>query len=354
MQVKKVVINNFRNIDHKELVCDASTTIMCAKNMSGKTNTLNAIHWAFTGSNLEGSVDNRANLPINKTDVNEISVRVETDTFSFERKAIMEDGTPTVHLFVDDVECGTVKKGDALIVQKLGLTDIVLSSPKDFNIVKFLLNPLYFDTLAPKTLRKFLYQFAQINFDEICEKQVKAVKELLSSYTNKDPYFLAETLDKDKKAIKKTIDGCKTAKTLFPSISEDADKAIKEQTALLTKVDVNIALVDKYALSVSKSVNEFYKTAMGVAICLLEKGVGEDVYKDVCYPVLPTSNLPFHLGSYAEKTYIGVLFINEFCLRFNVRPLTLLIDNMESLDNNTTKFLNNLGVNYIGAFVKGE
>ena len=350
--LQRVIIRNFRNVTDKEIILLGSNIISGA-NMSGKTNTLNAIHWAFTGVTLEGSSDNRANFPIDDpTSVSVTQVHLDFGSFTFERRCEMVDGTPTMSILVDGFPAKTIKNGEAQLHAKLGLTDIILTQPKDFNIVRFLLDPLYFDTISPSALRKFLYMLSDTDFKELATHQIASVQRLLNEREIYDPYKLGDALAKDKKACKKVIDGCKVARDLFPSITDEANAKEKEQTKLLKSIEADEALAEKYALSVSKHINKYYEKAMGIKVCLLEKGVGEGVFKDVCYPILPKSNLPFHLGSQAEKTYVGMKFINEVCLTWNIKPLPILLDNMESLDEHTQTFVNDLGVQYIGALVK--
>lgn len=348
--LQRVIIRNFRNVADKEIILLGSNIISGA-NMSGKTNTLNAIHWAFTGVTLEGSSDNRANFPID--DPSAITqVKLDFGSFIFERRCEMVDGTPSMSILVDGDQTKTIKNGEAILHAKLGLTDIILTQPKDFNIVRFLLDPLYFDTISPSALRKFLYMLSDTDFKELATHQIASVQRLLNEREIYDPYKLGDALAKDKKACKKVIDGCKVARDLFPSITDEANAKENEQTKLLKSIEADEALAEKYALSVSKHINKYYEKAMGIKVCLLEKGVGEGVFKDVCYPILPKSNLPFHLGSQAEKTYVGMKFINEVCLTWNIKPLPILLDNMESLDEHTQTFVNDLGVQYIGALVK--
>lgn len=349
MKLNEVKINNFRNIWNKEVTL-CSFHIFEGKNMSGKTNSLNAIHWALTGVDMEGSADSRSIIPFGSNDT--VSVELVFDTFSMKRVCEVVDGTPTTSIYVNGEKAKTLKAGETMVHAKLGLTDLILTTPKDFNIVRFLLDPLYFDTISPSALRKFLYMLSYTDFNEVAEKQSKAVCEMLKKRDIVDPYKLLDVIAKDKKACKKTIDGCKTARSLFPSIADEATSKEKEELKNLTKLESEEALAEKYALAVSKVLNKYYEKAMGIKVCLLEKGVGDDVWKDVCYPILPRTGLPFHLGSQAEKVYVGMKFINEVCKTWNIKPLPILLDNMESLDENTTRFVNDLGVQYIGAFVK--
>lgn len=349
--LKTVSIRNFRNVSSKDIVLSAAATVIAGHNMTGKTNTLNAIHWAFTGTCLDGSNDNRANFNFND-ETKAMSVKLEFDSFTFERRCVLTAEGPQVSVLFNGEECKTIKTGEALLHKELGLTDIILTQPKEFNIVRFLLDPLYFDTVSPSALRKFFYQLSNTDFRSIAEQQSNAVSEMLKKRDQNDPYKLADAVSKDKKAAKKVLDGCKVAKDLFPSVTKEAEAKEKEYNKKLTLLEAEAGLVDRYALAVSKRVNKFYEKAMGIQICMLEKGVGDDVFKDVCYPILPNSKLPFSLGSQAERTFVGMKFINEVCLTWNIKPLVILLDNMESLDAETRKFVNSLGVQYIGAVVE--
>lgn len=351
-QLQRFSISNFRNVKNATLGVGANNVVISGPNMMGKTNTLSAIHWAFTGKAIDGSNNNRENMTIVSPEVAQpaISVKLEFDDFTFERRCELVDGKPTVKIYVDDNET-TIKNGEAKLYAKLGLSDIVLNQKGTFDIVRFLLNPLYFDSLAPKDLRRFFYDLAELDFDEIARKQSMAVFNVVNGQDKKDPYELAAAVAKEKKAEKVKIDACKAARTYFPSIKEEADQLEKETTKKLKEIESKEALIDKFAVAVSKRANAFFKKAMGITVCLLEEGVGDDVFKDVCYPILPFSKLPFAQGSYAERTYVGVKFIQEVCLKFNIKPLPILVDNMESLDHKTRAALDELNVQYIGAEV---
>lgn len=350
--LSRVIIHNFRNVSFRDITLLSSfgSNVVSGPNMSGKTNTLNAIHWALTGMDMEGNNDNRLNFPI--TGESKISVLLDFTDFTFERVCEMVDGTPTVSVYINDEMSATIKIGEANLYNKLGLSDLILQQPKGFSIVRFLLNPLYFETISPSALRKFLYKLSNTDLDEIAEKQTKPVLELLKKRDIVDPYKLGDDVAKEKKAAESKLKTCKDASAMFPQYKDEIDKKAKELAKEISKLESEEALAEKYALSVSKRINKYYENAMGIKICILEKGVGDDVYKDVCYPILPKSNLPFVLGSQAEKTYVGLKFINEVCLTWNIKPLVVLLDNMESLDESTTKYVNNLGIQYMGALVR--
>ena len=352
-QLQRFSISNFRNVKNATFGVGANNVVISGPNMMGKTNTLSAIHWAFTGKAIDGSADNRENMTIaSKAEVQPaISVKLEFDDFTFERRCELVDGKPTVTILFDGEETKTIKNGEARLYAKLGLSDIVLNQKGTFDIVRFLLNPLYFDSLAPKDLRRFFYDLAELDFTAIANQQSMAVFNVVNGQDKKDPYELAAAVAKEKKAEKAKLEACKAARTYFQSIKEEAEQLEKETTKKLKEIESKEALIDKFAVAVSKRANAFFKKAMGITVCLLEEGVGDDVFKDVCYPILPFSKLPFAQGSYAERTYVGVKFIQEVCLRFNIKPLPILVDNMESLDHKTRAALDELNVQYIGAEV---
>lgn len=351
-RLERISIRNFRNVQSRDLLVMGQSCVVDGPNMSGKTNTLNAIHWAFTGKTLDGSNDNRENLAIvgKGEAIPPISVKLEFRDFVFERTCEVVDGTPTVTVLVNG-EKVTTKKGEAQLHSKLGLSDIILNTKGSFDILRFLLNPLYFETLAPKDLRRFFYGLAELDFNAIANQQSMAVFNVVNGSEKKDPYELLAEIAKQKKTIKDKISTCKSARALFPSIEKESQDLEKEETKKLKAKESDEALANKYALAVSKRANAYFKKAMGITVCLLEEGAGDDVYIDVCYPILPKSGLPFAQGSYAEQTYVGVKFIQEVCLKFNIKPLPILIDNMESLDADMRKLLDNLNAPYIGAIV---
>ena len=351
-QLKEVLIHNFRNVESSHLVFNGNNIIVAGKNMIGKTNTLNAIHWAFTGVTMDGSADNRVNFreSENKT-AEEFSVTLTFDTFDFTRVCKMEDGKPTVTIYIGTEKAASIKKGEATIHYNLGLTDMILKEGK-IDIVRFLLNPLYFDTVPAKDLRKFFYSLSNISFSSMMEDEPKMVLKVIEKYNKTDPYELADKIGSEKKAVKADIATCKAAAKLFPNIKADAEKLQAKKEKELKTIEGHESLCERYALDMSRVINEYYSLAMGIQVCLLEKGAGDDVFKDVCYPLLPKDGRPFALGSYAERSLVGMMFINEVCKKWKINPLPILLDNMESLDDTTTHYVESLGVQYIGALVK--
>lgn len=358
MKINAININNFRNVSRLYVTMHGGYHVIYGPNMSGKTNTLNAIHWAITGKDMEGHNDDRANIPTVPDWTREMSVEIEFDSFKLKRVLDITKDKPSQLIYINNAKADTLRQGQAIIYNKLGLTDIILTQPKGFEIVSFLLNPLYFKTVAPSTLRKFFYKMADIDIDALYAKQKKTVAAAIDKYKidDVDPYILLDSVAKSKKDFKKVLDSIKVIKPLLTNPVE-LDEIEKKTTSDLAIVESDETLIGLYAQNVSGLVEKFYSKQMDIHICLREEGATEGVVKDVCYPILPESGLPFDRGSYAERTFVGVRFIATFLQLFNLLPLPILIDNMESLDSHTTKLLNELAtkndIQYIGAFVEG-
>ena len=359
MKINAIRINNFRNVPHLDVTFDKGYHVIYGPNMSGKTNTLNAIHWAITGKDMEGHNDDRVNIPttLDPTISNDISVEIEFDSFKLKRVLGITNGKPSQLIYINNAKAETLKQGQAIIYNKLNLTDIILTQPKGFEIASFLMNPLYFKTVPPSTLRKFFYRMAGVDLNDVYSKQRKTVAAAIDKYKldDADPYILLDSLAKPKKDCKKVLDAIKVIKPMLKNPDElsEIEKAANTEAAV---IDSDETLLGIYAQNVAALVEKFYSRQMDIHICLREEGATEGVVKDVCYPILPNSNLPFDRGSYAERTFVGVRFIATFVDLFNISPLPILIDNMESLDSNTTKLLNELAakrdIQYIGAFVE--
>lgn len=348
MKVKSIKINSFRNIENCEITPEKNAFIISGHNGTGKTNRLNAIHWCLTGSDMEGSNDDRANIPTSKlkTEGVVLDVTIKFDTFMVQRVSELDaNNNLTQKLIINDDPFTTLKKSEAVLNQKLGLLDCILKQPKGFDIKKFLINPLYIETLAPSTFRKFICQYAEVDMPAIALKN-KSRAELTTKYGSADPLVIADKVAKEKKTLKAEKESLeKVKKFLNDNYPETAPKFILDDiTAKLTENAQHSALIttdevvlEKYARAVSDKVEDYFNKRLGIKICLLEKGVGEDVFKDVCYPLLPDSKLPFAQGSTAEKLMVAWSFVKDFANKNGITIPLILIDEAENMDEKTTQ-----------------
>lgn len=324
--LKTVTIQNFKSLVNKTLICDKNKTIIEGANKTGKTTVLDAIYWAVTGHTLDESTNNIALIPLGTK--REITTRVslEFDNFTLVRGLYRERTGISTFVEIDGEIIPTLKKAEAIINAKLGLTDISIISPKGFDIKAFLMNPLYFESVAPGTMRKFYYKMANIDLAEIYKTQNDPIKEAMARVKadELDPYILLDTIANEQKENKKKIDALNLVMSLIPP-TKKMESLVKSLMKKNTLLEADAALIKNYALDVNLYLNNTYNK-YGLAIRLTEYNITTNVAKEVCYPTL-ANNLPYSLGSYAEK----------------------------SLDEKSTKFLNNYiegySLQYIGAKV---
>lgn len=351
--LKTVTIQNFKSLVNKTLVCDKNKTIIEGANMTGKTTVLDAIYWAVTGHTLDESANNNALIPLGSKEIT-TRVSLEFDNFTLVRGLYRDKASISTFVEIDGEIIPTLKKADAIINAKLGLTDASIISPKGFDIKAFLMNPLYFESVAPGTMRKFYYKMANIDLIEIYEKQKDPVKDAMARVkgVELDPYILLDTIASEQKENKKKIDALNIVMSLIPP-TKKMESLVKSLLKKNTLLEADAALIKNYALDVNLYLNNTYNK-YGLDIRLTEYNITTNVAKEVCYPTL-ANNLPYSLGSYAEKTLVATMLVTMFAHQYKLAPLPLLIDNMESLDEKSTKFLNNYiegySLQYIGAKV---
>lgn len=360
MQIKQVLINKFRNIQNKEFVLNGNTSFV-GNNRLGKTNVLNAISWCLTGYDLNGKSSNIDNVPFDISYDNGdvvIDVSVNLDGTIINRLAVYCDKKFTTKLLFDGVETKTLKEGEAKIDELLGIIQLTTLNSKDFNVRRFLLNPLYLQQCKESAFREFI------------------IKQLI----NVDPLAVYDTLpDSYKKLIDresveclsqnndKAIKGVKAKITYWENVIDFLEKNIEnqelfakvleeqkqEKAKLVSLTDKNVA-IDKYALELSKvyqnACNQLFKD---IEITLLQKGQGEDVWKDCCLVKSNYSNIQINYCSTSEQIITGCKFIYAFAKKYKDIPkLPLIFDELETLDSNSIiEIQNNIDNQLISACV---
>ncbi len=88
-KIKKISINNFRNIESKEYILNGDNILLQGENGIGKTNVLEAVYWALTGYifNGDAKADSQGLKPNGspKDVVTSVKIDFEYQSFSFER-----------------------------------------------------------------------------------------------------------------------------------------------------------------------------------------------------------------------------------------------------------------------------
>lgn len=164
MKLKKVTIDNFRNITHAEHNLE-DLNIFQGPNRQGKTNTILAIYWAITDFLMDGSSDFASFKPLDDTK-KKVSVELEFDTFKLKKEFYekwtktrgSEEETMTGHntdYYIDDIKT-KVTDAKKELMQKFGIdgkTDIA-----KFDLLRAVIDPYYLAKNDWKVTRQFIIE----------------------------------------------------------------------------------------------------------------------------------------------------------------------------------------------------
>lgn len=164
MKLKKVTIDNFRNIAHAEHNLE-DLNVFQGPNRQGKTNTILAIYWAITDFLMDGSSDFASFKPLDDTK-KKVSVELEFDTFKLKKEFYekwtktrgSEEETMTGHntdYYIDDIKT-KVTDAKKELMQKFGVdgkTDIA-----KFDLLRAVMDPYYLAKNDWKVTRQFIIE----------------------------------------------------------------------------------------------------------------------------------------------------------------------------------------------------
>ena len=212
MQINKVIINNFRNINHAEYDLKKLNTFK-GPNATGKTNSILAIYWALADCLFDGSSDIASIKPIgNEKELVSVELTFSND-FKF-RKEFKENWVKTrgsdtltmsghvTNVYINDVK-STVTEGKKALLEQLGLADV--KCDKKLDIIQAMINPYYLGSIDWKVLRKFIIDIVGDVSDEDIIKlnsDYESIKDLMVKHNGDTSKMLKE--------VKQTINLNKT------------------------------------------------------------------------------------------------------------------------------------------------
>ncbi len=243
MYLNKVILNNFRNIDHVEYDLK-KTNIFHGPNARGKTNTILAIYWALTDYLMDGTSDYPSFKP--HSDSSEVvSVELVFDTFSFKKtfaeKWVKTRGTTEVTMqgheteyFIDDVKYG-VTKGKELLLESLGI-----EKHKNVDIVRAILDPYFLAQQIPwKELRQFVIDLVG-DVDDLSVLEAKKEYEPIKDDLVKQKFNATALTKLYRQNIKNQKDEIEKQENILLGYSNIHDVEQVE----LGKAEANLTLID--------------------------------------------------------------------------------------------------------------
>lgn len=202
MQIKKVIIKNFRNIKNAEYTLQTLNTFK-GPNATGKTNTILAIYWALADCLFDGSNDIASLKPIgNEKEVVSVEL-IFADGFKF-RKEFKENWVKTrgsdvftmsghvTNIYINDVKT-TVTEGKKALLEQLGLADI--KCDKKLDMIQAMINPYYLGNIDWKVLRKFIVDIVgDVNDEDVIDlnSDYEFIRSLMKKHNSDTSMMLKE------------------------------------------------------------------------------------------------------------------------------------------------------------------
>lgn len=165
MKLKKVTIDNFRNIKHASYNLEKQN-IFTGPNKTGKSNSVLAVYWVLSDYLMDGSSDYASFKPAEDPKA-EVSVELEFEQFKI-KKVFAENWVKTrgsdivtmqghtTDYYIDDIKCN-VTEAKTKLKEFLGV-DLKLKTSK-FDLLRALIDPYYIGLRCEwKTLRGFIIE----------------------------------------------------------------------------------------------------------------------------------------------------------------------------------------------------
>ncbi len=251
MELKKVIIENFRNIVHAEYDL-TSRSIFAGPNRKGKTNTILAIYWALTDLLLDGSSDYQSFKPgyIEET---EVSVELVCDAFTLKkvykgwRPRQQGSGDPgdlqhTTDYWIDGTKYKTQSEAKRALLKLLG-TDRQLETSK-FDLTRTLIDPYYIGQECDyKTLRSFIVEIiGDVSNEDVfaSDPALLTIRDLMARYQY-DPGLAQKFVKQQVTAVKKDIEASEQQVKGLESVQDVDPALLKEAQESITQIDKQIA-----------------------------------------------------------------------------------------------------------------
>ena len=250
MELKKVIIENFRNIVHAEYDL-TSRSIFAGPNRKGKTNTILAIYWALTDLLLDGSSDYQSFKPgyIEET---EVSVELVCDTFTLKkvykgwRPRQQGSGDPgdlqhTTDYWIDGTKYKTQGEAKRALLKLLG-TDQQLETSK-FDLTRALIDPYYIGQGCDyKTLRSFVVEIiGDVSNEDVfaADPVLLMIRDLMARYQY-DPGLAQKFVKQQVAAVKKDIEASEQQVKGLESVQDVDPILFKKAQDSIVQIDKQI------------------------------------------------------------------------------------------------------------------
>lgn len=366
-KIKEISIYDFRNLHNAVYYPQELSFAVKGNNGIGKTNFLNAVYWCLTGTSLDGSSDNAANVPYQYKSVDNgtvvVNVELKLNEGIVRRTLTYKDGSLEQTIYINGI-VKQKKQAEVEIDKMLGLLSLTFYDTKKVSIRKLALNPMLFYTIAATDLREWLYRLCrldQINL-KVWETLNDTQKDLLKPYralTNSyDPNDLLKAIKDDKKKHDSNYQWWTIASEYLakyqPLNRTEIDNCVQQATNAQSnsiELDSSVVAANSFVLELAKRYEiELKKKYQNVwNFKLLKKNAKDDNWNltfdvDLC-------GINLYQASTSQRILLATRFVKTVLEGNNV---PMLIDEAEVFDFNSFRELNMIGNQFLFAKVESQ
>lgn len=290
MNIKKVIIDNFRNIKHAEYDLK-QMNILAGPNGTGKSNTLLAIYWLLNDYLLDGSSDDASNKPIDRDQKTKTSVElIFEDGWNIKKdywenwvkkqatKEIIMEGNLTQYYIRDDKV--NIKEARQQLAERLGLN--VNTTTSNFNLSLALSDPNYIGGRVDQSiLRSFIIDLVgDVKNDDVylTDSIFENIKPLITKYDD-DPSLVIKALKKKIKACKVEAESKEGAVETLLGTEDVPVAELKKAESKIYQIDDQIAVYRQQKVtSVNKQIEQLEKKLSETKLKLSESIASDNDY----------------------------------------------------------------------------
>ena len=275
MRVKKIEINNYKSIGNMVLNL-SKCNIIVGKNHIGKTNTISAPYWLFTGKQFDGSSDDIGIKPIGN-EGEKISVKVIFEDNDGKEQSIektyqekwtktrgSEELTLTGHetkYLINGLEQKKISEALTDIDAMLGMEDSKMNNVKNIDKYQLLTNPLYVEMCDWKALRNLIISIVgDVSNEDVftmCPNVIssKLILERFGYDTGKATLFCNQQIDAAKSKVGELVAKKDYLKSVKDLPKEECERLQKE----LAEVNDNIEKLENGTLTENPEITRLNK-----------------------------------------------------------------------------------------------
>ena len=355
--IQSVKISSFKNLTNREFTFEKGKVVLLeGKNGIGKSNCINAIYWCLTGVDLNNSIQDADFIPKSLRDKFGIVIDVEVTLNVMKVRRVTERTSKGLSqsLFINDIKCESLKRGEMDIDCKLGLLPYTLSNytNKNFDMRRFALNPCYIYSLAPKDIRdvivkKLVKETDTANLDKELLKET-LIKETLQKYV------LLELPDLSKSLYQNLCSANAIAGEKLKKLAKRKEE-LEHAKAVVESIDANSSMVNeikKVLMNAQKEYNEVesdcrvlsaavlrYETELDKISKITNKLVGYSLIEtnsrgiDKSALHLISNDVELKHRSTSEEIYDAINLMTEYFMAVGLETaLPIFIDRAESMN----------------------